>query len=159
MADDYNKFQLWVEAEKIAMHFNSLLIQLRLRALAGISVIAGLAGIFSGGSDGGLNWMLMAFILFVLLFVWLSIYVIDRLYYQNLLSGAVDAIINLEKSTAGDPIPINISTFIKQKATNDNKNSSSMWAVNVFYSIIAFLLFFLFAFSLYKAGFKPPCLR
>jgi len=45
---DRSKYQVWLESEKIAVHFNEMLMQLRLRALAGISLLVTLAGLFSG---------------------------------------------------------------------------------------------------------------
>ena len=155
---EYNKFQLWLEYEKIAVHFNQMLMQLRLRALAGVSLIVSLAGFFSSKGGGEINWAILAFVLTVLTFVWGVIFLIDKFYYQRLLSGAVEAIIELEGGTIGDAIPINLSVKVREKATNGKIDSNSMWAVTWFYGIIGFLLLCLLCFSAKKAGIGLPCI-
>jgi len=155
---DYNKFQLWLEYEKIAVHFNELLMQLRLRALAGVSLIVSLAGFFSSKGNGEMNWIVLAFVLFVLVCVWIAIFVIDKFYYQRLLGGAVEAILELEAGTACDPIPINLSTKIRKRATNGSIDSNSMKAVTVFYVLVGVLLLCLLFFSMNQAGVDFTCL-
>jgi len=138
---DYNKFQLWLEYEKIAVHFNELLMQLRLRALAGVSLIVSLAGFFSSKGNGEMNWIVLAFVLFVLVCVWIAIFVIDKFYYQRLLGGAVEAILELEAGTACDPIPINLSTKIRKRATNGSidSNSHRAYPINLTINIVVFV--------------------
>jgi len=151
------KFDLWVEYEKIAMHFNELLMQLRLRALAGISLIASLAGVFANNQDGELNWSLIAFVLFVLFIVWVAIFVIDQFYYDRLLSGSVRELLELEKEAVIDGFPIKMSTKIELAAVKNRAASSWILAVLWFYGVIALLLFSMFVFAIIKTGWVPPC--
>jgi len=85
-----------------------------------------------------------------LLFVWLAIFVIDKFYYQKLLSGAVEAIIEIEESTTEEEVPLNLSTKIRHKVTNGKDSVDSMYAVGWFYLIIGFLLLGLLSFALYN---------
>ena len=147
---DHSKYQVWLESEKIAVHFNEMLMQLRLRALAGISLLVTLAGLFSGETASEVNWGFLSWVLFILLFVWLAIFVIDKFYYQKLLSGAVEAIIEIENSTTDDEVPLKLSTKIRNKVTNGKEGIDSMYAVGWFYFIIGFLLLCLLTFALYN---------
>ena len=154
---DKTKFDLWVEYEKIAMHFNGLLIQLRLRALAGISLIASLAGIFADNQNGSLNWSLIAFVLVVLFLVWVAIFVIDQFYYDRLLTGAVRELLELEKNAKVEDFPIKMSTKIEIAAIKNRTSSPWIVAVLWFYGIIALLLLSMFLFAVIKSGWRPPC--
>jgi len=107
---------LWKEYEKIAMHFNDLLIKLRMQALAAVAAISAVAGIFSkGGSIDEVRWGLAAAVFFFLSLFWVAIWAIDFLYYNRLLHGAVKAILDLEKLSKDKTHTryINISTEIE----------------------------------------------
>lgn len=93
-------FEIWKEYEQIAMHFNSLLIQFRLQLLGGAGVIGTVATYLIGGKVEDRvqrDWLrtLIAAGLFVLM---ATAAILDLAYYNLLLRGAVDAIIELEKS-------------------------------------------------------------
>ena len=90
--------------------------------------------------------------------VWVSIFVIDKFYYQRLLGGAVEAILELENNTASDALPINLSIKIRKRATGGNLDGNSMKAVTVFYMLVGSLLLALLLFSMNQAGVDFSCL-
>lgn len=101
MRQELNLFEVWKEYEHIAMHFNELLIQLRIRALGGIAVIVALVSILSKGEASvGFRWEIVAAVLFILSLVWVAIWIIDMNYYRRLLFGAVRAVLEIEKESA-----------------------------------------------------------
>ncbi|MEP4052395.1 MAG: hypothetical protein ABJN22_09130 [Litorimonas sp.] len=151
-----SKFDLWIEYEKIAMHFNELLMQLRPRALAGVGAVVTLSGVFATESDG-FNWTLIAFVSFFLLFIWIGIFVIDKYYYDRLLSGAVAPILELEKTAEVDNHRILMSTKIRDKVRNGRENSGATKAVTAFYFIVGGLLIFIFVLSLSMNGVLTSC--
>lgn len=86
-------FKLWSKYEDIAMHFNELLIKLRVQALGGLTISGGLVtAIFKDEN----SFYSLKFIFPFFLIAWGAIYCLDMLYYNRLLSGAADAIIELE---------------------------------------------------------------
>lgn len=96
---------LWAEYEKIAMHFNDLLMRLRTQSLAGIAAISALVGLFSnteGGTVAQLDWLVAEAIFIAIGAFWIAIWCLDLLYYNRLLSGSVRAITKLEGQTKPD---------------------------------------------------------
>ena len=122
-------FELWKEYENIAMHFNELIIQLRSRALGGIAVVTALVG-FISKDDGSSNfkWELLSNSFILLLMFWMAIFILDYFYYNKLLSGSVDAIIELEKTTSNK---ISLNNKVKEKA------KSPKYPIFFFYGIVA----------------------
>ena len=153
-----SKFHLWIEYEKIAMHFNELLMQLRLRALAGVGAVVTLSGVFATESDG-FNWTLIAFVSFFLLFIWMGIFVIDKCYYDRLLSGAIAPILELEKTAEVDNHRILMSTKIREKVRNGSENAGATKAVTAFYIIVGGLSLFIFLLALSMNGVLSSCSR
>jgi len=151
-----SKFELWVEYEKIAMHFNELLMQLRLRALAGVGAVVTLSGVFATETEG-FNWTLIAFVSFFLLFVWAAIFVVDKFYYNRLLSGAVAPILELEKTAEVDNHRILMSTAIRDSVRNGRLNSGATIAVTGFYAIVGGLILFIFLLALSMNGILSGC--
>lgn len=148
---NYSKFDVWKESEAIAMHFNGLLMQLRLRALAAVGLIVSLTGVISKTTNGEFNWSLLAIVLAVLLISWLAIFMIDNFYYKKLLYGAVASIIELEKTTdTDDRITLNLSRKVRDQA-------GAEWPVYWFYGLIGATLCMLLVLSLKQAG--VICLR
>ena len=93
-----NIFDAWLEYQKVAIHFNELLIKLRIQALGGVVAISTLAGFIAKyGNQASFNWGLLTCIFVVLIFAWTAIWILDFLYYNRLLLGAVDEIMRLEK--------------------------------------------------------------
>ena len=103
-SDDYY-FELWKYYENVAMHFNELIIRLRVQSIGGIAAIATILGIFlkdkSGNNYNSFNYCLAAIALVVLMMFWLAIYFLDMKYYNRLLEGSVNAILELEKNKNG----------------------------------------------------------
>src|SRR2546425_6533724 len=93
-------FEVWKEYEKIAMHFNDLLIKLRMQALGGIAAISALVGFLSkGDTPEEFRWGILAGVFSILALFWIAIWVLDFRYYNCLLLGAVASILQLEKNS------------------------------------------------------------
>lgn len=91
-------FEAWLEYEKVAMHFNELLIKLRTQALAGVVALSTVAGfIAKSTSSNSFNWGFLSCILIVITFAWIAIWLVDFQYYNKLLLGAVDEVMRIEE--------------------------------------------------------------
>lgn len=154
--------ELWQKYEEIAMHFNDLLIKLRTQALGAVAAISTLVGIFGrSGSDNRESWEISAAVFFFLCLFWLAIWIIDFCYYNRLLLGAVDAILELERESKIRLRlqHINISTKIERAVAGEClavdgelrkrfwKMSSGRWA---FYVIVFVALVLALGFSIYE---------
>lgn len=130
---------LWEKYEDIAMHFNDLLIRLRLRSLAGVAAVSTLVGIFANkaNADLSVSWLVAAGLFGAMTVVWIAIFYLDFYYYNKLLNGAVAAITQLETETREGRAPsgINLSTLIEQEFT-ESKGSRASFGVMVFYAIV-----------------------
>lgn len=107
---------LWEKYEQVAMHFNDLLIRLRIQALAGVAAISVVVGLFGKDANNGVSWELATVVFGLLIVLWIAIWVMDMLYYNRLLMGAVTAILDLE-AISGDNLrtrKIDLSTKIEQ---------------------------------------------
>jgi hypothetical protein len=110
------RFQVWQEYEKIVMHFNDLLIRLRTQALGGVAAVAVLAAVIVRGDiSPTLRWEVLVGAFAMLLLFWSAVYWLDTLYYNRLLEGAVDAIMDIEDSDKNNaPFPgLQMSTRIE----------------------------------------------
>lgn len=92
-------FTVWKAYEDVAMHFNDLLLKLRIQALGGVAALAVLASVFSNFRSYYFQgtWVLAAACFFGLLLIWCAIWALDRLYYNRLLIGSVIAIAAIEQ--------------------------------------------------------------
>lgn len=100
VAEEHDIFEVWKEYERIAMHFNELIIQLRVRALGGIAAISALVGFLSkGDTPEDFRWGIFAAVFGVLVVVWIAIIFLDIFYYDRLLNGAVSAIFYIEEES------------------------------------------------------------
>jgi len=110
---DEQRIQLWMKYEDTAMHFNDLIMRLRLQALSGIAVIFALASMATTFASGPITSeqmdMIFGTVIF-LIFAWVAIAILDLFYYHTLLLGAVDALLEIEEGTA-----ITLSTRIEQR--------------------------------------------
>lgn len=136
-------FEVWKEYEHIAMHFNELLMQLRMRALGGVAAISALVGILSKGETAAdFRWGIVAAVLFVLALVWAAIWIIDAKYYTRLLLGSVRAVLEVEKSSrsARTVHSLEMSHRIKETVEGDfsdlDKNPFWRDAVCWFYALV-----------------------
>ncbi len=89
-------YDVWEKYEEVAMHFNDLLIRLRTRALGVVAVISALITVFGRIEAPGVRNGVLAGVFTFLCFFWIAIWVLDFGYYNLLLRGAVDALIDIE---------------------------------------------------------------
>jgi hypothetical protein len=90
---------LWEKYEDIAMHFNELIMKLRIQALAGVAALSTVAGIFAKTIDLKLSWGIAIAVIAILCLLWIAIWIIDFTYYNKLLIGAVVALMDLEAAS------------------------------------------------------------
>lgn len=146
-ADAVSLFEVWKEYEKVAMHFNDLIIQLRIRSLGGVATLAAIAGVVAHGDIGfELRREMLQMTFLLLCAFWVAIWMLDFLYYNRLLLGAVDALLELEKTSqqSGDPIPgglvlsTRIESFAGGKRSGGRRGAAGRW---LFYlTVMAVLL-------------------
>lgn len=145
-------FAVWSKYEDIAMHFNDLVIRVRFQALAGVAaLIAGIGIIFDRPGDELNRWLLMAISFGVLAMLWIALAALDFFYYNRLLLGAVDAILNLEKVSQSSATVdrIELSTLIKREVEHPwGKWRKSLRGPVWFYSIVLVCLLVLMFISL-----------
>jgi hypothetical protein len=152
---------LWAKYEDIAMHFNDLLIRLRMQALAGVTALSAVVGIFPNTHVANLEtaWAIAAFAFAALCLIWIAIWILDLSYYNRLLIGSVAALIELEElSRSRTRIHhINVSTRIAEAvegslvtARGPKGRARLLRGVWWFYFIVLFVLVSGLAFSLHK---------
>ena len=56
---EWDIYELWQKYEKVAMHFNDLIIRLRTQALAGVAALSALTGFFAKADFGALSLSLV----------------------------------------------------------------------------------------------------
>lgn len=132
--------ELWHHYEQVAMHFNELIIQYRLQLMGGAGVIGALSGYLIGSKVESplLRHKLRAYVSTGLLFLVLAAFYLDVYYYNELLRGAVNAILKLE---AEHPDILYMSTHIKSQFPDG--------ATRHIYVAYSFVLFPLFAFTIW----------
>ena len=151
----YNRYTLWKDYEGITMHFNELIIKLRTQSLAGVAAFATLAAIIAKGDvSPELRWGLLTGTFFMLMLFWIAIWILDFGYYNRLLQGAVNALIEIENGSCESPKTdkINLSTKIEESVENrkvKNGKVKNNCARVLFYSIVLVALFCGFSFSGY----------
>jgi hypothetical protein len=126
-------FKLWSKYEDTAMHFNDLLIKLRIQVLGGVTLSGTLAAtILKEQNSDSLRYVFLSFLI-----SWVAVWVLDMGYYNRLLSGAVDGIVELE-----DKFPeFQLSTKIK-KSVNESwikANAVMCFYLTIFFGLIAIL--------------------
>lgn len=143
-----NSFLLaaWEKHEKIAMHFNELILKIRTQALGALAAVVTIGGVLlrTDINSNNLPWGLLACIFGILLVFWVAIWVLDLGYYNRLLLGAVDSLLALEEAiNAGAGIQFAMSHKIEHEAkggrpTHRSKNIG--WAIWFFYCAVAAIL-------------------
>lgn len=148
---DLDTFKVWKEYEKIAIHFNDLILKLRIQSLGGVATISALVGlILQGKFPAHLRWHILTITFAVLLAFWIAIAVLDLCYYNRLLFGAVDAILNIEKRSAeGSRIrTLDLSHKIRKEVEKYNEAwDQTLTGPNLFYAIVGVTLLILAIFS------------
>lgn len=149
-------FEVWKEYQHIAMHFNDLLLKLRIQALAGVTAVSTIIGLFSK-SGTGISWEVAAFSFLVLLAFWTAIFLIDSLYYNRLLLGAAEALFELEELSKKQNFvnKIELSTNLNSAVSGNKNVRTSRWNQKRgrfwFYTIVFAVLLIGFCITSYKA--------
>ena len=142
-SSEFDRFSLWKEYEDVAMHFNDLLLRLRSQSLAAVAAFAAIAGaLLRNGDEGVLPWGQLASVFFLLILFWIAIWLLDLLYYNRLLLGAVQALIQIESDSTGAPSVdrITLSTEIDKMAAGQgscySKQRGATTGVMGFYVVV-----------------------
>lgn len=142
-SNEIDVLALWAKYEDITMHFNDLLMRLRTSSLAAIAALTTLVGIFADGptESVSIDWAVAAGLFSAMSFIWIAIFCLDFLYYNKLLSGAVAALIQLERNVQnGEKVStINLSTLIEEEFRL-KKWTSVTNGVLAFYGLVFALL-------------------
>ena len=151
-------FKVWKAYEDVAMHFNDLLIKLRIQALGGVAALAVLASIFSNVRAYSFKgtWTIAAACFAGLVLIWLAIAALDLLYYNRLLVGSVAAIKEIETLSENEThvTHLNLSTRIEEAV-----KGTSAWpscGVLAFYLIVFLTLATGLGVTTYSACNYPP---
>lgn len=98
---DFDLFEVWKEYQKIATHFNDILIRIRSQSLAAVATFATIAGVLVKGEsiNADLRWGALTAVFGILLIFWLAIWILDFRYYNRLLLGAVNALTEIEEAS------------------------------------------------------------
>lgn len=114
----------WAKAEDVAVHFNELIMNFRLKAVGALTLAAGLVGtvlLNKGDSPPPqINYYSFALAMWFLAIVWVAILCLDLFYYHRLLLGAVEEAIRIEK-VLGERCQL--STLIKRSAEEGPRDS------------------------------------
>jgi len=154
----FDAFEIWRQYQVVAMHFNDLLMRLRAQSLAAVATVATVAGVVvKSDVNTGLRWGTLAAVFGALFLFWIAIWVLDSLYYNRLLLGAVDALIELEaqSATSSRVGQLILSTRIERavaeqhpaRSARRGRGSATWW----FYLIVALVLALAFVGSLIAA--------
>jgi hypothetical protein len=155
---DIYYFELWKSYEGVAMHFNDLIIRLRIQSIGGIAALAAILGIFlndrSGNSGNSFNYCIASIALFVLMMFWVGIFILDIMYYNRLLEGAVNAILELEQNKDGSAkkkeikLSTNIEMAFRTRFKHEPEGFKKIWNGRIlFYLIVLVALFITFTIS------------
>jgi hypothetical protein len=160
MTEDTGVFELWKEYERVAMHFNDLLMRLRSQSLAAVGALAGAAGFaVKGDVTNTVRWGALSAAFSALTVFWVAIWILDFTYYNRLLTGAVNALLALEKHSAKAKTvdAIELSTIV-ETAVTDGKPSNSKGSFSrafgrwTFYVLVFIVLMTGIAVSVYRVG-------
>jgi len=142
----FDRFKLWQEYEKVAMHFNDLIIRLRTQSLGAVAAFATIAAVVSKSDTmAELRWGLLTGTFALLIVFWVAVWVLDLGYYDRLLTGAVDALLDIEKKSQDSKFVdrIDLSTKIEESVTSGgsgNKAFRHTFYVLVFLALLAALM-------------------
>jgi hypothetical protein len=135
---------LWGKYEEVTMHFNDLLMRIRVQSIGAVAAISTLVGIFSkgGGSENmAVSWLVAAALFSAVTLSWIAIFCLDFFYYNRLLTGSVKALTELESATTRNEkiTSIQLSTIIEREFTNPKPQAP--FGVLLFYGVVfAFLI-------------------
>lgn len=145
--------EVWEKHEKIAMHFNELILKLRIQALGAVAALVTIGGVLlkTVPSESQLPWPLLACVFAALLLFWIAIWVLDFAYYNRLLIGAVESLLPLEDAiNSGEKVEFNMSHKIRDAVRGESPNNGPYRGPLAFYLIVAAVLFAGMAYSFGK---------
>lgn len=148
-------YKVWQKYQDIAMHFNDLIIKVRIQALGGVAAIITVVGFIFKEKEGGIPWNIMIALFGFLLLFWGAIWILDFLYYNRLLLGAIDALLKIEElSERNDTINLlDMSHKIEAAVHGDTlarKRKGLLWGPILFYSLVVMSLSFGLIYSVIK---------
>lgn len=128
-----NVINLWFHYEQVAMHFNELIIEYRLHLMSAIGGIGAFSGYLISGKVHSrlMRSELTVLVSTILIIVFLAAAMLDLCYYDKLLQGSIDALVQFEASHP----PINMSTLIAKTVPN-----KGLIPIKLAYSLILFSL-------------------
>ena len=129
-------FKLWSKYEDVAMHFNELIIKLRIQAIGGLTIIGTIATA-AFRVDNNLDAHILKYIFSVLCVVWLAILLLDIFYYDRLLLAAVNQLVVLEERFKD----IKLSTTIQTEVKNTHGIRYLFYGI-VFVSLLTIAIYF-----------------
>jgi len=154
-------FKVWKSYEKVAMHFNDLIVRLRIQSLGGLAALAVILGIFlnnKGQGNESFNYSIATIALLILMGFWIAIWVLDMCYYNRLLEGSVNAILELEKDKGKFlkkkeiKLSTNIEMAFRKRFQHEPKKICErvINGRNCFYLIVLVMLLIAFQYSYIK---------
>jgi hypothetical protein len=120
--------EAWVERERVASHFNDVLMRFRLHALIGLGAIGVIAGVILGRGGAGAHCGAWSWLLIGLAAAWSAVAFLDLFYYRRMRLGAVQAMLMLEEAL---PEAERFSSTIDHYAA-----WGARWAPGVFYGLV-----------------------
>lgn len=129
-------FKLWSKYEDIAMHFNELIIKLRIQAIGGLTIIGTIATA-AFRVNNNLDAHILKYMFLVFCLVWFAIFLLDIFYYDRLLLAAVDQLVILEERFKD----IKLSTRIQEEVKNTHVIRYLFYGI-VFSSLLAITIYF-----------------
>lgn len=155
------KLDAWERHENIAMHFNDLILKVRIQALGALAAIVTVGGVLlkPEAPSNQIPWGIITAISAALLAFWVAIWVLDFRYYNRLLMGAVDALLKLETEiNSGSKISIEMSTKIEAAVLGRNLSHLEQGTLTgpfMFYAIVLVVLLSVFLYSGYRLWCMP----
>jgi hypothetical protein len=159
---DDKLFTIWKEYEQIAVHFNDLILKLRVQALGGVAAISAIAALVLRETvDQSFRWQALTAMFGILIIFWIALFILDLFYYNRLLLGAVDAILEIEEKSDQKIILNKIEFSTKIRATVEG--TGRKWIRSLkgplwFYGLVLaglVALFFLSASQICSTGVEP----
>lgn len=152
-------FEIWKKYEDVAIHFNDLILKIRIQALGGVAALAAIAGIILKESQSGeFRWYMLGFSFLALIPIWIAVWILDFQYYTPLLHGAVLGLRSIEEKSKEHVTckEINFSTTIDdllQGKLKIEKNRHSLKGPKRFYSVVLITLIVMCGFAMI-AGYR-----
>ena len=134
----------WEKHEMIAMHFNDLILKVRMQALGALAAVVTVGGVLlkTVSPEQHLPWEVITSVFAILFAFWIAIWVLDFRYYNRLLTGAVDALLELEDAiNSGAEIDFNMSHKIEDAVRGKApRKKGTLTGPFLFYTIVTLVL-------------------